>query len=128
MTTSMTQGPALIGDLERDARQLADNAKVSDEQMRRTIGRIGLLLVDVARTAADVDQAQEIADAAAHKHASAAVESHVIVCRAQSGTPTSWRGAAMLALSKSPVAAAVLIPTMALIYRPPAWLVSLFKQ
>lgn len=127
MTTSMTQGPALIGDLERDARQLADNGKVSDEQMRRTIGRIGLLLVDVARTAADVDQAQEIAVNAARKHAADAVEAHVVICRAQSGTPTSWRGAAMLALSKSPVAVAILIPTLAIIYRPPMWVANLFK-
>lgn len=127
MTTSMTQGPALIGDLERDARQLADNAKVSDEQMRRTIGRIGLLLVDVARNAAGVDQAKEIAAEVARQHATEAVEAHVVFCRSQSGTPASWRGAAMLALSKSPIAAAILIPTMALIYRPPTWLSNLLK-
>ena len=127
MTTSMTQGPALIGDLERDARQLADNGHVSDEQMRRTIGRIGLLLVDVARTAADVDQAQDIADKTARKHAVEAVQEHIVICRAQSGSPASWRGAAMVALSKSPIAAAILIPTMAIIYRPPTWIINLFK-
>lgn len=127
MNTSLTQGPALIGDLEQDARQLASNSKVSDEQMRRTIGRIGLLLVDVARNAAGVDQAKEIAAEVARKYAEDAVQAHVVVCRAQSCTPTSWRGAAMMALSRSPVAAAILIPTMALIYYPPRWIADLFK-
>lgn len=122
MTMSLDKGPALISDLQRDASQLADNDKVSDEQFRRTVGRIGLLLCDVARNAVSNEEARGIAVDESKRAAESAVGTHVIVCRRDSAMPSSWRGAAMLALSKSPVPFSIALVVLVLAYHPPALL------
>ena len=118
MTMSLDRGPALISDLERDAQHLADNEKVSEEQARRVMGRIGLLLCDVARNAVSKDEASEIAVAEADGVAAKHIEGHVIICRGGTASPTTLRGAALIALSKSPWAVAAIV--VALILRPAA--------
>jgi hypothetical protein len=116
---SLDRGPALIGDLERDARHLADGEKTSEEQFRRTMGRVGLLLCDVARNSITNEEAREIAVIEAERVAGEKVSNHIVVCRGSSGSPTSWRGAAMLALSRSPWAVTILIVILLLLYHPP---------
>ena len=118
MTASLDKGPALISDLEKDARHLADNERVSEEQARRVMGRIGLLLCDVARNAVSNEEAREIAVTEAERVAVKQIEGHVVICRGTSNSPTSWRGAAMIAMSKSPWALALVV--VALILKPAA--------
>ena len=118
MTASLDKGPALISDLEKDARHLADNEQVSEEQARRVMGRIGLLLCDVARNAVSNEEAREIAVTEAERVAVKQIEGHVVICRGTSNSPTSWRGAAMIAMSKSPWALALVV--VALILKPAA--------
>ena len=121
MTMSLDKGPALIGDLQRDAMHLANNEKVSEEQVRRTMGRIGLLLCDVAQNAITNEEARSIAEEEAHRVAATRIEQHVIVCKGTTGSPTTFKGAAMIALSKSPWAvASVIIVTMICYHAPEA--------
>ncbi len=118
MTASLDRGPALISDLENDAKYLAHNEQVSEEQARRVMGRIGLLLCDVARNAVSNEEAREIAVFEAEKVAKAQIDGHVIICKAGQISPTSFRGAALIALSRCPWAIAMII--VVLILRPGA--------
>ena len=118
MTMSIDKGPALIADLERDAKHLADNERVSEEQARRVMGRIGLLLCDVARNAVSNEGAREIAVTEAEVVAAEQVKNHIIICRGTPGTPTTLKVAILIALSKSPWAIAAIM--IALIYKPAA--------
>jgi hypothetical protein len=125
---SFDKGPALIGALQADSEQLAIGKKPVPEQLYRTVGHIGLLLCDVARHATTNEQARAIAAKEAHDAAKGAVDTHVIVCKGTSGSPTSFRGAAMIALSHSPWAIVVLTTILVVCYHPAPWMLKVVGQ
>lgn len=72
---------ALTADLKGDAAKLAENAAVSPEMERKTIGRIGLLVCEISANLWSKDDLARVADAAAQK----AVQEHVAVCSGGGG-------------------------------------------
>lgn len=131
MTTSRENGPALIDNLRRSATELASNEVVSDEQFHRVMGQVGLLICDVAENAVSNEDARalaveeaeravagekvrEIVRAEAARVAGAAVNVHFEDCRTRQASPTTVRGALLIALSKSPSLLAVIIVVVSL--------------
>lgn len=128
MTMSLDKGPALIGALRSDAQQLADNERVSDEQFHRTVGRMGLLMVDIAENAPSRDEAKAIATVEALRVSEATVGQHIVICRQTTGTPSTIRGAVLTAISRAPWPTAMLILAWLVLYHPPASLQHLLTK
>ena len=108
MTASLTKGPALITALKRDAAALAAGGSVSAEVRHRTLGLIGLLVVDVAENGCTAEDARKIAAELAASKAKDEIDIHATVCagRQRPEASKTWSDVAKAAVARTPWAGA----------------------